>query len=341
MGLRVVIPVAGVGTRLRPHTHTRPKVLVHVAGKPMLGHILDELKRYDIEEITLVIGHLGDQVIQYVTETYPYKFRFIWQKEAKGLGHAIWLTAEGYREAEGPLMIILGDTLFDADFASVVHSSDNWIGVREVEDPRRFGVAVLEGGMIKAMVEKPPDPPSNLAMVGIYAVQKPADLYGALDEIIERNVTTQGEIQLTDALQLMLERGTPFKPLVIDEWYDCGKRETLLDTNRRLLARFNEKDGAPEPERFPGCVIRPPVAIEQDAVIENSIIGPNVSVGAGSTIRNSLVEDSIISADAEVADCLLRESIIADNAKVNGQVLVVNIGDATHVQLGATPANEV
>src|SRR5690242_16674705 len=149
MGLRVIIPVAGVGTRLRPHTHTAPKVMLQVAGKPMIGHILDELTQYDVEEITLIIGHLGDAIRDYVTKTYKFKFKFVTQEELKGLGHAIWMTADLYRKAAEPLLIILGDTIFDADFKSIIGSDANWIGVKEVDDPRRFGIVELDNGNIR------------------------------------------------------------------------------------------------------------------------------------------------------------------------------------------------
>lgn len=334
MGLRVVIPVAGVGTRLRPHTHTRPKVLIHVAGKPMLGHILDELGNYDLEEVALVLGHLGEDIRDYVTGAYPYKFRFVRQEEMKGLGHAIWLTAAGARRASGPLLIVLGDTLFDADFASILKSKENWIGVKPVEDPRRFGVVVLEGDRIGAIVEKPAEPPSNLAVVGIYLIQEPDLLFECLEEIVKGDVRSAGEIQLTDALQGMIDRGAVMKPFEIREWYDCGKPETLLDTNRRLLARLHERDGSPPPERFPGCIIRPPVAIEEGAKIENSIIGPSVTIAEGAVVCDSLVEDSIISKDAEVSCALLRGSLIADNAKVTGRAYRLNVGDSSEMEIG-------
>ena len=237
MGLRVIIPVAGVGTRLRPHTHTAPKVMLQVAGKPMIGHILDELKQYPVEEITLIVGHLGEAICTYVKQAYDFKFKFITQEELKGLGHAIWLTGDLYRDLKEPLLIILGDTIFEADFKSIIGSDSNWIGVKEVEDPRRFGIVELEDGRIRAMVEKPEHPTTNLAIVGIYYFTSGNLLYTCLDEIVLSGKTTKGEYQLTDALQLMLERGALMKPFMIDGWYDCGKPETLLSTNRILLSK--------------------------------------------------------------------------------------------------------
>ena len=334
MGLHVVIPVAGVGTRLRPHTHARPKVLLPVAGKPMLGHILDEFRSYDVEEVTLVVGHKGDAVREYVTGAFPFRFRFIEQKEPRGLGHAIWVTKEAYGDLDGPLLIILGDTIFAADFDALLGAKENLIGVKEVDDPRHFGVVVLEDGRITSMVEKPPDPPTNLAIVGIYAIQDAPLLYRCLDEIVETNTTTRGEIQLTDALQKMIDQGAVMKPFEIEEWYDCGKPETLLETNRRLLDRRAERGTLPAPAKFPRCVINPPVAIDEGVVIENSIVGPYVTLGEGSIVRDSLIEDSIVSTNAEVTHCVLRGSIVADNAKVAGPTLRLNVGDDSDIQIG-------
>lgn len=329
MGLKVVIPVAGVGTRLRPHTHTLPKVLVPVAGKPMLGHILDELSAYEIDEVTLVVGYLGDAVRDYVTRAYPYKFRFVEQPEMKGLGHAIWLTSPENGKAQGPLLIVLGDTLFDADFKSILNSPDNWIGVKEVEDGRRFGIVELEGDRITAMVEKPKNPPTNLAIVGIYLIQDPAHLYRCLDDIVKGDVRSAGEIQLTDALARMLADGAVMRPFRIDEWYDCGKPETLLDTNRRILDRDAARGTLRTAGPFEGSVICPPVAIGKDVKILNSIIGPHVTLQDGVDIKRCILEDCIVSEGAQIEGSNLRNSIIGEKALVKGQVQSLNIGDSS------------
>lgn len=333
MGLRVVIPVAGVGTRLRPYTYSVPKALVPVAGMPMLGHILDELKAYPVDEVTLVIGYHGRKVREYVSSHFDFKFRFVEQQEMLGLGHAIWVTSPGYKDQDGPLLIILGDTIFEADFGKILNSGENWIGVAEVEDPRRFGVVALEGDRIKAMVEKPDVPPTNLAIVGIYYFNDSRALYQALDDNVKNNVRTRGEIQLTDAMSLMLERGVVMKPFAIEGWFDCGKPETLIETNRELLDRYQRAGKLPKVE-FPGCVINQPVAIERGAVIENSVVGPHVSLGEDAVIRNSVVSDSVIGGCTEVADCVLRGSIIADNARIQGRANKLNVGDTSFIELG-------
>ncbi len=334
MGLKVVIPVAGVGERLKPSTHTRPKVLVHVAGKPMLGHILDELRKYDVDEITLIVGYRGDDVRRYCTENFPFRFSFVEQETMEGLGHAIWLSAEKLRGQPGPLLVILGDTLFEADFGKILSSSENWIGVREVEDPRRFGVVVLEDDHIKTIVEKPKDPPTKLAVVGIYVFQNPDELYSALDHVVQSDTRTAGEIQLTDALQRMIDHGCTMKPFEIEQWLDCGKPETLIETNGLLLELLAKSNAVAEREAFANTVIIEPVAIAPGSHVENSVIGPNVSVGARVRITGSIVSDCVISDDVEIADAILRESIVADHARVTGSAARLNIGDASEVRLG-------
>lgn len=333
MGLRVVIPVAGEGTRLRPHTFALPKVLVPVAGKPMLGHILTELEAFDVDEVTLVIGYRGDQVREYVTGAFSHKFRFVVQEKMLGLGHAIWMTKPEEGEAQGPLLIILGDTLFDADLGKIINSNDSWIGVKEVEDPRRFGVVALDGDRITEMVEKPADPPTKLASVGIYLLQDPAALYAALDTLVAEDRRTANEIQLTDALQDLIAAGATLKPFEIDEWWDCGKPETLLDTNRRMLdshARRGLESAAPT---IAGSVIIPPVAIDPSATVEDCTIGPHVSIGPDAEVRGSTLTDSIISGKAQITSSQLKGSIIGGAAAVHGATGTLNIGNEAEVDL--------
>ena len=333
MGLRVIIPVAGVGTRLRPHTHTAPKVMLQVAGKPMIGHILDELAQYDVSEITLVVGHLGDAICNYVTKVYNFKFSFVTQTELMGLGHAIWMTRDLYRDTTDPLLVILGDTIFDADFKTIIGSDSNWIGVKEVDDPRRFGIVELDDGKIRAMVEKPENPATNLAIVGIYYFTDGRMLFQCLDEIVSAGRKTKGEYQLTDALQMMLERGAVMRPFVIDGWYDCGKPETLLSTNRTLLTKHMAAGTAITAGPFTSSLIKQPVSIGHGVTIDNSIVGPYVTVADGVVIRNSIIRNSILSQGAHVENMLLDGSIIADNAKAAGQSYTLSVGDSSEIRL--------
>ena len=204
--MRAVIPVAGLGSRLKPHTYSTPKVLLNVGGKPILGHIIEKLLEEGISKSTFVIGHLGDLIKEFVEKTYPQmKAEFVEQKEMEGLGHAIYTAIPTFDDDE--IFIILGDTIFDVDLKNVFKNKQTSLGVKEVEDPRRFGVAVVNDGYIKKLVEKPQDPVSNLALVGLYYVSDSASLIKSLNELVDKDVRTKGELQLTDALQMMINSG--------------------------------------------------------------------------------------------------------------------------------------
>lgn len=331
--MKAIIPVAGIGSRLRPHTHTQPKVLLPVAGKPMLAHILDELVSLGFEEVTFIIGYKGEMIRDFVQSNYTFKSNFVEQPEMRGLGHAIWL-ARPHHDTDEPVLIVLGDTIFKADLKKVFEMPESALGVHEVEDGRRFGIVELDSKLeVKRLVEKPENPPTNLAIVGIYYITQPKKLFQALDEIVEKNVTTAGEIQLTDALQIMLDQGLPMRTFLIDGWYDCGKPETILSTNRDLLDKqmLGAKDYSNIADRYPDCVIKMPVAIHESAKIENCILGPHVSISAGSVLKDSIVRDSIIGEEAEVSSIVLNGSLISDKAKVVGNQVNLNVGDSSEI----------
>lgn len=325
---KAIIPVAGVGTRLRPHTHTVPKALITVAGKPILAHILDELPRLGIDEVVLVVGHMGDQITKFVTERYTkLKVEFVEQTERLGLGHAVHLTAAHGRGR--PLLIILGDTIFQADFTEVLGSAEDRIGVKEVEDPRRFGVVEVQDGYVRRLVEKPDRPTSNLAIVGIYWVSDSGPLYEALSAIVTGGQRTKGEYQLTDALQRTIDAGRRMRPFRVDAWFDCGKRETLLATNRHLLELRRPELAC----RIEGAQIIEPVAIDPTAEVVGSIIGPYVTIAARATVRSSIVRNSIINEAALVEDMLLDASVVGDHAVVRGAFRKLSVGDSSEIQL--------
>lgn len=321
--MRAIIPVAGVGSRLRPHTYTVPKVLLNVAGKPIIGHILDKVIQAGFTEATIVIGYLGEMIKEYVLEHYSIKVDFVEQEERLGLGHAIYLSR--HTVSRSPILIILGDTIFDVDLSAMTTGNGTKLGVKRVEDPRRFGVAETENGFITRLVEKPEQPRSNLAVVGLYYIQQPQLLIDCLKEMIKANARTKGEFQLTDALQMMIERGERMQTFDVDGWYDCGKPETLLSTNQHLLSTY------PAPTPRPGVVIRPPAFISPDARVENSIVGPHTTVAAGAIVENSVVVNSIISEGAKLQDALLRDSIVGSNAHVRGNFKQINIGDSSEL----------
>ncbi len=323
--MRAIIPVAGVGTRLRPHTYTLPKVLLNVAGKPILAHILDELQEQGINKVTIITGYMGKLVKEYVNDRYDMEVDFVKQEKQLGLGHAIWTAKDTFNG--DPLLVILGDTIFDVDLKLAFATGNSSLGVKSVEDPRRFGVVIKDGGKIKKLIEKPEKPVSNLALVGIYYL-KNADLFkSCLEEIIDNDIKTRGEYQLTDALQLMIERGEPMDTFPVEAWYDCGKKETLLSTNRYLL------DTKSSVRPVKDSVILEPSFIADDAVVERSIIGPYATVAAGAVVKDSIIRNSILSDGSHVESSLLEQSIVGNNAMVNGQFLSYNVGSSSEINL--------
>lgn len=322
--MRAIIPVAGVGSRLRPHTFTLPKVLLNVAGKPILGHILDKIIGEGIHQGTIVVGHMSEMIKDYVSETYPsFKAEYVEQEERLGLGHAIYLSRNTLN-AE-PVLIILGDTIFDVDLGPVLRQQYSALGVKVVDDPRRFGVAEMQNDSIVRLIEKPEKPTSNLAVVGLYYIRNPKLLASCLIELVEKDIRTKGEYQLTDALQMMIQRGEMMKTFMVEGWYDCGKPETLLSTNRALL----EKKSTSRP--IDGVVVIDPVYIAPSAQLTNSLIGPYTSIGANASISESIVRNSIIGEEAQVHKALLDSSIVGNGATVKGSYKRVNVGDSSEI----------
>ncbi len=323
--MKAIIPAAGIGTRLRPHTYTLPKALLYVAGKPIIAHILDDVVPLAPSSIVLIVGYKGELIEQFIRKKYPQlTVDFVFQEERRGIGHAVDLTRKVADTGE-PLLIVLGDTIIKTDLHKIVAQKTNTLGVKEVEDPRRFGVAEVAGGRITRLVEKPQEPASNLALVGLYYLLDGKGLFAAVREIIERNITTNNEYQITDALQLMIGRGVAFAPFAIDEWFDCGKPEAMLETNRKLL-----KNGPSTPP-IEGSIIIPPVSISPGAEIVNSIIGPYVSIAERCVIHSSVVRDSVVSEGATVTDALLESSLIGANAVIRGGFKKLDVGDSSEI----------
>jgi len=316
-----VIPVAGSGTRLRPLTHSKPKALLHVGSKPIIAHIIDSLIPLGCDHIVLIVSHEGGNIPEYIEAHYKnITVDTVRQEDRLGLGHAVSLTRS--IASGGELIVMYGDTIIDGDFSGFISDdSDAVIAVKEVDDPRRFGVVNVDGDRITKFVEKPADPQSNLAIVGFNYFKSADILYDCIDEIIAKGVKTKGEYQITDAFQLMLERGLNFKHYPIDGWFDCGTPSTLLETNRYML---NKEHGSHD---IDGSIIIPPVSIPDSATIEHSIIGPNVSVGKHAVIEKSIITDSIIGNGAKVANACLKGSLIGDNAHVIERQRILAIGD--------------
>lgn len=323
--MKVVIPLAGFGTRLRPHTFTKPKPLVNVAGKPVLAHILDPLMGLDVEEMVFIVGHLGEQIRDYVSSHYRVPAQYVEQRELKGQAHALHLARE---HLTGPLLIIFVDTIFEADLSHLPTDCDGIFYVKEVEDPRRFGIAILdeEQRFVTRVVEKPADPVSNLAVIGAYYIRDGERLRDAVDELLRRDIKTKGEYYLADALQLMIDGGARFISVTVDVWEDCGKPEAVLQTNRYLLAKTGGRVGGSR-----DSIIVPPVYIADSAKVEHSVIGPYVTIAEGAVVRHSIIKDSIINAGACIEDAMLNLSIIGDNAHVRGSYDQLNVGDSSLV----------
>lgn len=323
--MKVVVLTAGLGTRLRPHTFSKPKPLVNVAGKPMLAHVLDSLPPLAIDELIFVTGYLGHQIQEFVQKEYNYPTRFIEQTELRGQAHAIYLTRE---VISGPMLIVFGDGIFNADLSKLNRPTpDGIIYVQEVEDPRRFGVAVVEDGFITKLIEKPDTPVSNLAVIGVYYVPEARHLIDAIDHVIENNMQMKNEFFLADALQVMINRGERFSTEQVSVWKDCGTPAALLDTNRYLLQNGRSYVGS-----LSQSVAIPPVYIADNAHIENSVIGPYVSVAAGVTIRDSRIQDSIINSGAHIQSMTLHKSLIGAGGYVEGAFQELNVGDSSDIR---------
>lgn len=319
--MKALIPAAGIGTRLRPHTLNKPKALLPVAGKPILAHIVDDLRAAGVTEFVLVVGFEAEAVRSWFRRVYPgVPVEFVEQAERLGLGHAVWTARRAVGEA--PFFCILGDTILKADYAALLGGAVSTIAVREVADPRRFGVVELRNGRVVRFVEKPDVPPSNLAIVGAYLFRDAPALWAALDRVVRDDVRTRNEYQLTDALQMMAAAGVPFATMPVEDWFDCGKPETWLETNRVLL----DRQAGPAPE---GVVH--PCAVAPDARVTGSRLGPYVAVGPGAVIVDSDLADCVVGAGARVSGCRLRESLVGEFAVVTGIDGVVNVGDYSEV----------
>lgn len=326
--MQVVIPVAGIGSRLRPHTHTQPKSLIPVAGKPILAHIIQPLLDAGFRDFVFIIGYLGDKIEEYITREFPQiQTQFVIQTTGKGIGHAIWLAKDKIHTHQ-ELLIVLGDTIFDTDLKMFIKSPFSMLGVKKVPDPRSFGVAELDGqGFIFRLVEKPTIPKSNLALVGLYKIKETEQLMEALEYNIHNKIKTQNEYHLTDALMRMVDAGVQFRTQEIDNWFDCGKKDMLLQTNSTLLNRL-----APQTHKeYENTIIIPPVFIDESAQISNSIIGPFVSIGDGAVIQYSILKDSIIGPHSHLENAILHHSLIGNDASFQGVQQSLNIGDSTEI----------
>ncbi|MCJ8167167.1 sugar phosphate nucleotidyltransferase [Pontibacter sp. E15-1] len=332
--MKAIIPVAGVGSRLRPHTHTQPKSLVPVADNTIIGHIIEKLLEAGIQDFVFIIGYLGEKVESYVRAKYPQiNAEFVVQEPREGLGHALWVARHTFEQEES-VLIILGDAIVDVDLQAIIKAPYSVLGVKKVAKPSLFGVTeVGNDEFITKLVEKPKIPKSNFALVGLYKIMQPKKLIESIGYIIEEDIRTQDEYQLTDALMHMVKRGEKMVTWSVDHWFDCGRKETLLEANATLLNRQKSKDQN-KGNTYPGCIIIPPVSIGTDCAIYNSIIGPNVAIGDNATIENCILSNSIIGSYAELRYAVMQDSIIGSDAIFKGFSHSLNIGDSTEINFG-------
>lgn len=330
--MKAIIPVAGAGTKLRPHTYTQPKALIPIAGKTVLSIIVEQLQDAGVHEFIFITGYLGEKIQDYIKDTFPaINSIFVNQGERQGLGHAILLTKEAVQNDE--VIIVLGDTICEYNIKEVLQSEISMLAVKKVDDPRNFGVAeVDEEGRIHKVVEKPQIPKSNMALVGIYKIKQTEMMFDCLEANFREGVKNRDEYSLTDALQCMIEKGTTFQSFKVLNWFDCGNKESLLESNATLLKKFGTSI-SPD-HRFENVIIVEPVSIGKNCEIRNSIIGPNVAVGDNTTINYSIIKESIIGSYADLFDIVLEESLIGSDTEVKGETRSLNIGDNTEIDLG-------
>jgi glucose-1-phosphate thymidylyltransferase len=327
--MKVIIPLAGKGTRLRPHTHITPKPMLKIAGKPVIDYVMDDLKRLGgIDEIIYITGHLKDKVEDYTRKKYAWKSVFVEQKEQRGTADAIAL-AKPY--VDQPVMIIFVDTIFDADLSAIkTTDADGIIWVKEVEDYQRFGVVVTDTqGNMTRIVEKPKEPISKRANIGLYYIKNWKLLLEGIDWVLTQP-PNKGEYYLTDAFQYMIDKGAKLKVVDVEGWYDAGKLDTLLETNRIILEK---RKMARRPSGLPAdAKIVEPVYIEDGVTIRRSTVGPNVSVSAGTVIEDSTVRDAVVGEKSRIVRSDLHDSLVGDEVVLEGFKGQGTVGDHSELR---------
>jgi glucose-1-phosphate thymidylyltransferase len=331
--MKVVIPAAGAGKRLYPHTYTKPKPMVFVAGKPIIGHILDNMIDIGPEEVIVVVGYMKEKIVSYVKLNYGSVFKkitFVEQEQQLGLGHSIYVTRDTV--GDSPVLIALGDMIFKDGYAEFLKQHRNngecsgSIGVKAIDNPERYGIVYMNPDhTVNRLVEKPKNSTSSTGIAGVYFIEDTPRLFSALESIVNDNHS--GEVQLTDALQKAVEGGSVYKTFEVNSWYDCGRPQSLLEVNRILLEeKCVSENGAKN------SIIIEPVSIGRNTKIENSIIGPYVSISEGAVVNSAIIEDSIVGNNAEVKYMMLRSSIIGDHAVLIGKSNALNIGDSSTIE---------
>ena len=327
--MKVIIPLAGKGTRLRPHTHLVPKPMLKIAGKPVMDYILEDLERLGgVEQVVYVTGHLKEKVEDHArTKFAQLPAVFVEQVVQDGTAGAVKL-AQPYVDQD--VLIIFVDTIFETDLSVIKNTdADGIIWVKEVEDYQRFGVVVTDAdGNMTQIIEKPSTPISKRANIGLYYIKNWKLLYEGIDHTLMQP-KHKGEYYLTDAFQYMIDKGAKIKVIDVEGWYDAGKLDTLLETNRTVL----EKGASRRPTSVPaGVTINDPVYIEDDVTLKASTIGPNVSLGAGSTVENSTLSDTIVGKKCTVKGATLSNSLIGDDVTIEGLKGELTVADHSEIR---------
>lgn len=329
--MKVVIPLAGKGTRLRPHTHVTPKPLLRVGDKPVMSYILDDLRALGVHEAVVITGHLKEKVQEYMEREYPdFHAVYVEQKEQRGTADAVAL-AEPYADDE--LLIIFVDTLFDADLSIVKSLPEDVAGViwaKEVEDYQRFGVIVTdENGFMRRIIEKPSEPVSKLANIGLYYIRDWKLLFEGIHHVMNSEPGASGEYYLTDAFQYMVDQGARIKTIPIEGWYDAGKPETLLETNEHVLSTTRGR----LPEGGKNVTVHEPVHVAEGVQLEDVEIGPNVTISAGSVVKGSRLRDTIVGEKTTIEGSELTGSLVGSHVTLRGVKGKVDVGDHSVVEL--------
>lgn len=327
--MKVIIPMAGLGTRMRPHTFSHPKPLVNVAGQPMLTYLIDLFDGIAVDEWIFIVGYLGEQIKAFVDETYDLNATYVVQDELIGQAHAIHLAKE---HLDGPCFVLFSDTLFEADLSTIMSTTADAIAfVKEVEDPRRFGVVELDDdGIVTRFIEKPDNTEIKNAVIGLYYLKDGGAMISAIEKQMERNNMTKGEFYLADAFQIMIEEGAVFRTQDVEVWLDCGKPETVLETNRYALERWRDNSDAARRE---GVTIISPVYIDPAATVERSVVGPHVAISKGAIVRGCVITNSIVDNHARIENMVIADSLIGKRTTVTRRAATFNLGEETSADL--------
>lgn len=317
--------MAGKGTRLRPHTITTPKPLIELAGKTMLEHALDRVSNTHYKEVILIVDEPKEELCDELQKKYKVPFKYEVQTQKKGAGQAIYLAKPHLKQDS--CLILFADTLLEANIEDLSKGNpDGIIWTKEVEDPRKYGVVFERDNKITKLVEKPEEPESNKAIVGMYYFKNSDEIFDKIEYLLDNNITSKNEFQITDAIQLMVDEGKHMTTRTVTVWKDCGNLESLLEANQYLLKKGQTKS-TPKTS-----VIIQPVHISEQVHIQNCIIGPNVSIGKDTEITGSIIQNTIIGRETKITRSPIKDSIIGDNVSIIQKEKEYNMGDYTQIK---------